>query len=193
MTQNCQNLTQLHQCYSVRVHLYAYIPYWKVLKHFIHVQYGCEKQSMVVYSLNHDIMASFPLISHHGVPAFLLRKNKMRMPKMNSLMSKQDVEFINYYERLQQCIVSWTCWWRLGLVSPDHERLGCEWASQACCQSSGIYPQAATRSAKQLHDCPFPQINQGTNVVCTLLQDNRLQRSSESGLHGSSGSETRKG
>ncbi len=42
---------------------------------------------------------------HHGVPAFLLRKNKMRMPKMNSLMSKQDVEFINYYERLCQCII----------------------------------------------------------------------------------------
>ena len=35
---------------------------------------------------------------HHRVPAFLLRKNKMRMPKMNSLMSKQDVEFIDYYE-----------------------------------------------------------------------------------------------
>jgi hypothetical protein len=29
----------------------------------------------------------------------------MRMPKMNSLMSKQDIEFIDYYERLQQCIV----------------------------------------------------------------------------------------
>ncbi len=29
---------------------------------------------------------------HHGVPAFLLQMNKMRMPKMNSLMSKQDVE-----------------------------------------------------------------------------------------------------
>ncbi len=42
---------------------------------------------------------------HHGVPAFLLWKNKMRMPKMNSLMSKQDVEFINYYEKLHQCIV----------------------------------------------------------------------------------------
>ncbi len=38
--------------------------------------------------------------NHHGVPAFLLRKNKMRMPKMNSLMSKQDVEFIDYYDRL---------------------------------------------------------------------------------------------
>jgi hypothetical protein len=42
---------------------------------------------------------------HHGVHALLLRKNKMRMPKMNSLMSKQEIEFIDYYERLQQCIV----------------------------------------------------------------------------------------
>jgi hypothetical protein len=42
---------------------------------------------------------------HHGVPAFLLQKNKMRMPKMNSLMRKQHVEFIDYYERLHQCIV----------------------------------------------------------------------------------------
>jgi hypothetical protein len=40
---------------------------------------------------------------HHGVHAFLLQKNKMHMPKMNSLMSKKDVEFIDYYERLQQC------------------------------------------------------------------------------------------
>ncbi len=42
---------------------------------------------------------------HHGVPVFLLWKNKMWMPKMNSLMSKQDVEFIDYYERLHQCII----------------------------------------------------------------------------------------
>jgi hypothetical protein len=40
---------------------------------------------------------------HHRVPAFLLRKNKMQMLKMNSLMSTQDVGFIDYYERLQQC------------------------------------------------------------------------------------------
>jgi hypothetical protein len=33
---------------------------------------------------------------HHRVHAFLLWKNKIRMPKMNSLMSKQDVEFIDY-------------------------------------------------------------------------------------------------
>jgi hypothetical protein len=41
----------------------------------------------------------------HGVPAFLLQKNKMWMPRMNSLMSKQDIEFIDYSERLRQCIV----------------------------------------------------------------------------------------
>ncbi len=52
---------------------------------------------------------------HHGVPACLLWKNKMQMPKMNSLMSKQDFEFIYYYERLRQCIVfeladvDWDC------------------------------------------------------------------------------------
>jgi hypothetical protein len=46
----------------------------------------------------------FQILSPWG-PAFLLQKNIMRMPKMNSLMSKQDVESINYYERLRQCIV----------------------------------------------------------------------------------------
>jgi len=35
-----------------------------VKKHFIYVHYGCGKQSEVDYSLNHDIMASFPLDSH---------------------------------------------------------------------------------------------------------------------------------
>ncbi len=29
----------------------------------------------------------------------------MQMPKMNSITSKQDVEFIDYYERLRQCVV----------------------------------------------------------------------------------------
>ncbi len=41
----------------------------------------------------------------HGVPTLLLRKNKIQMPKINSLMSKQNVEFIDYYERLRQCIL----------------------------------------------------------------------------------------
>ncbi len=64
VTQNCQNLTQLCLCNSVRVHLYAYIPQWKVLNHFTFVRYLCLKQSKVVYSLNHDIMTSISLDSH---------------------------------------------------------------------------------------------------------------------------------
>ncbi len=64
VTQNCQNLTQLRHCNGVRVHLYAYVNHWKVKKHFIYVHYGCGKQSKVDYSLNQDIMASFPLDSH---------------------------------------------------------------------------------------------------------------------------------
>jgi hypothetical protein len=64
VTQICQNLTQLRWCNGWRLHWYAYVPHWKVLQHFIHVQYGCEKQSKVVYSLNHNIMASFLLDSH---------------------------------------------------------------------------------------------------------------------------------
>ncbi len=68
VTQNFQNLTQLQRCDSVRVHLYAYLPHWKVLKHFLGVHYGYENQSKVVISLDHDIMASFPLDSHPELP-----------------------------------------------------------------------------------------------------------------------------
>ncbi len=68
ITQNSQRLTQLQQCHSVRVHSYPYVPHWKVKQHFIYVQYGCVKQSKVVYSLNHDIMASFLLNSHQELP-----------------------------------------------------------------------------------------------------------------------------
>ncbi len=60
----CRNLTQLWQCNGVRVHSYAYVPHKKVENHFIHVHYGCGKQSKVQNSLNHDIMASFRLDSH---------------------------------------------------------------------------------------------------------------------------------
>ena len=68
VTQNFQNPTQLWECYGIRVHLYAYVTHWKVLKHFIYVQYGCGEQSAGVYSLNHDIMASFLLDSHQDLP-----------------------------------------------------------------------------------------------------------------------------
>jgi hypothetical protein len=53
---------------GIETHSYAYIPHKKVEKHFIYVHYGCGKQSKVDYSLNHDIMASFPPHSH---PALL--------------------------------------------------------------------------------------------------------------------------
>ena len=42
---------------------------------------------------------------HKPVPPFSLRKNKMKMPKMNHLLSKTDVEFIDYYQKLRQCLV----------------------------------------------------------------------------------------
>ncbi len=64
VAKNCQNLTQLWQCNGERVHSYAYVHHKKVEKHFMHVNYGCGKQSKVEYSLNHDIMASFLLDSH---------------------------------------------------------------------------------------------------------------------------------
>ncbi len=79
-TKNCSKLTRLRQCNSVRVHLHAYIPHWNVLKHFIHVYFGCGKQSNVVYSLNHDIMALFSLDIHqelHPALAVLLCKTAL--------------------------------------------------------------------------------------------------------------------
>jgi hypothetical protein len=41
-------------------------PWTSLLKHFIYIQYGCAKQSKVVYiySLNNDITASFTLDSY---------------------------------------------------------------------------------------------------------------------------------
>ncbi len=67
VTENCWKLTRPQQCNSVRVHLYACMPHWKGLKHLIHIQFACEKQSKVVYTLNHDIMASYPP-SHPELP-----------------------------------------------------------------------------------------------------------------------------
>ncbi len=40
----------------------------KKLKHFLDVHYGYEKQSKVIVSLNHDIMASFPLNINPELP-----------------------------------------------------------------------------------------------------------------------------
>ncbi len=67
VTQNCQNLAQLQQCYGVRVHLYACVPNWKVKKHFINVQNEGGKQSKMVISLNmtswHHFHSSVPRIA----------------------------------------------------------------------------------------------------------------------------------
>ena len=53
---------------SVRMHPYAHPQHMKVLKHIVYFQYGCGMQSVMVYSLNHDITTSFAL-SH--TPIFL--------------------------------------------------------------------------------------------------------------------------
>jgi hypothetical protein len=58
---------QLHS-YSVRVHLFAYLPHWKVLNHFIYVHYAFGEQSAMVYSLNHNIMESLLLDSNQELP-----------------------------------------------------------------------------------------------------------------------------
>jgi hypothetical protein len=46
-------------------------------------------------------------LKHRNKPAppFSLRKNNMKMPKMNHLLSKTDVDFIDYYQKLRQCLV----------------------------------------------------------------------------------------
>jgi hypothetical protein len=45
----------------MKVHPYTCEPAYQYLKHFVHVQYRCEKQSEVDVSLNHDVIESFPL------------------------------------------------------------------------------------------------------------------------------------
>jgi hypothetical protein len=65
---NYQNLCQLCQCNSVRVHQYAYPQHMMVLKHLLYIKYGCGKQSVVVYSLNNVIMPSFH--SSHAGPNY---------------------------------------------------------------------------------------------------------------------------
>jgi hypothetical protein len=72
VAQSCQHLTQLElHSNSIRVHLNAYLPHGKVLNHFIYVKYGCGEQSAMIYSLNHNIMASFALDSNQELPKIL--------------------------------------------------------------------------------------------------------------------------
>jgi hypothetical protein len=58
-TQKGQHLTQCCHCNSaIRMPLYAHRHHWMVLKHFIYIQYGYEKQSKVVCSLDYDFIVS---------------------------------------------------------------------------------------------------------------------------------------
>jgi hypothetical protein len=64
VTKNCQNLTQLRQINSVRVHLYAYLPQWKMLKLFyICPLWMCEaiKGGLEPKSWHHGIISTW----HH--------------------------------------------------------------------------------------------------------------------------------
>ncbi len=51
----------LQRCNSVMVHPYAHPQHMKVHKHLHYIQFGCEIQSGVVYSLKHDTMMLFDL------------------------------------------------------------------------------------------------------------------------------------
>ncbi len=50
------------------MHSYAHGHHHNVLKHFIYIQFGCEKQSKVANSLNDDITVSFTLDSDPEMP-----------------------------------------------------------------------------------------------------------------------------
>ncbi len=78
---NYRNLGKFYQCNSVRVHPYAYPQHMKMLKHVSYIQYGCGKQSVVVYSLNNVIMSSFHS-SHAGLN---YQKNLGQICKCNSI------------------------------------------------------------------------------------------------------------
>ena len=53
---------------AIRIHPYAHLQHFKVLKHFVYIECRCGLQSMGVYSLNHDTATPYRL-SH--TPFFL--------------------------------------------------------------------------------------------------------------------------
>ncbi len=64
ITKDCQKsdpVSAVERCKGALICLHTSL---KGEKHFTNVHYGCGKQSKVDYSLNHDIMVSFPLDSH---------------------------------------------------------------------------------------------------------------------------------
>ncbi len=56
------NLGQLGRCNGLRVQPYALETAYQWLKHFLYVYYGCMKHYEVDISLNHVVVASFPLL-----------------------------------------------------------------------------------------------------------------------------------
>ncbi len=59
---NPQIWGQLGQCNGIRVQPYALETAYQCHPHFVYVWYGCMKWSEVDVSLNHEVVASFPLL-----------------------------------------------------------------------------------------------------------------------------------
>jgi hypothetical protein len=57
-----QILDHLDWCINIRVHPHTLERAYQWVKHCVHVLYGCIKWSEVDISLNHDVMASVPLL-----------------------------------------------------------------------------------------------------------------------------------
>ena len=74
---------------------------WKVLKHFIFVKYGCEKQSKMVYSLNHDIAASFILDIDPEMPISDLALSQCNRAMVHSYVHGQDWKVIKHFIYVQ--------------------------------------------------------------------------------------------
>jgi hypothetical protein len=53
---------------GIRVQPNAHEIAYQCLKNFVYVLYGCMKWSEVVFSLNHDVVASFPLLKWTWIP-----------------------------------------------------------------------------------------------------------------------------
>ncbi len=95
VTQNCQYLTLPCWCNRVRVHLYANRHHWKVLKHYIFIQYGCKKQSKVVYSLNDDIIALFTLGSDTNNCQYLTKPCQCNRVRVHSYAHRHHWKVLN--------------------------------------------------------------------------------------------------
>ncbi len=89
----------------------------------------------------------------------------MQMLKMNSLMSKQDAEFIDYFERIHQCSV-------LKLADEDWDWLKLiinDYVVNKHLKHVFSHQVSIFELPHGFHEGPFTQINQATDVVCTLL------------------------